>query len=516
MQKKKRIGVFVYYDEEGIVDDYILYLLDDIKRELSRLIIVCNGEIKPQEKKKLLNYTQELIERNNEGYDGGAYKHILINYLSSNEYKDYDELVLFNDTFFGPFYPFEKIFQTMRGRDCDIWGLSILGKCLFNNIERKEHIQSYFLVIKKQVLLSKSFSEFWYNLKKSRNFDEAVSNFEIGFSEKMLEAGFKLDAFLKLEKFMSKNPIDNFDYSQSLCGEMVVNYGFPVFKRKNVINQTPLNNEICRALSYIYLNYNYPFDNILKSIFRKFTLSQLDLDFGLNNLFTGKAINAKFNGRFACVLHSDKSDFMDDLQNIFDDLSIKIDVFFVDDDPVIYLKKYPQMLNDYDFIGIMGDKPYPDVGSNRLDRYQNRNNKFKYCLLCERIFDYLSEVLEYQKTIGLVYADLNSNDISLQVQSEKYWTYWVKCFLNDCGIKEYNDEDSITVFGQESFWCEAGLLRDMIELSSDDQIKLWYLSLPYIAQYYKRGTVFYYDGKTVSSSITDYKHKLMESLMSDE
>ena len=38
----KRIGVFVLYDEDGIVDDFIEYLLLKMREVLNKLVIVVN------------------------------------------------------------------------------------------------------------------------------------------------------------------------------------------------------------------------------------------------------------------------------------------------------------------------------------------------------------------------------------------------------------------------------------------------------------------------------------------
>ena len=42
----KRIGVFVLYDEDGIVDDFIEYLLLKMREVLNKLVIVVNGDLK--------------------------------------------------------------------------------------------------------------------------------------------------------------------------------------------------------------------------------------------------------------------------------------------------------------------------------------------------------------------------------------------------------------------------------------------------------------------------------------
>lgn len=54
----KRLGIFVCYDKEGIVDGYVTYLLSQMKAVLDRLVIVSNVHLEEKEQKKLLNFTE--------------------------------------------------------------------------------------------------------------------------------------------------------------------------------------------------------------------------------------------------------------------------------------------------------------------------------------------------------------------------------------------------------------------------------------------------------------------------
>ena len=40
----KRLGIYFFYDKNGIVDRYIPYFLEDFKKNLTDLLIVSNGE----------------------------------------------------------------------------------------------------------------------------------------------------------------------------------------------------------------------------------------------------------------------------------------------------------------------------------------------------------------------------------------------------------------------------------------------------------------------------------------
>ena len=43
----RRLGIFFFYDKDGIVDDYVPHLLEDVKKNVSELLIVCNWKLDP-------------------------------------------------------------------------------------------------------------------------------------------------------------------------------------------------------------------------------------------------------------------------------------------------------------------------------------------------------------------------------------------------------------------------------------------------------------------------------------
>ena len=67
----KRLGAFLFYDKDGIVGDYIDYLLEKMNEHLDKLIVICNGEVNEEGKDRLKVFATEMIFRENEGFDAG-------------------------------------------------------------------------------------------------------------------------------------------------------------------------------------------------------------------------------------------------------------------------------------------------------------------------------------------------------------------------------------------------------------------------------------------------------------
>ena len=181
----KRLGIFVFYDKEGIVDKYVEVLLETMLQELKKLVIVVNGNINESSKQRMLNYSENIFVRENKGYDGGAYKDVFLNYLVDENWENWDEVVLFNDTFFGPLFSWKNVFGKMESEDLDFWGLTRHpggGKMPLSTNEIPSHLQGYFLVCKKNLVLSEAFYLFWESLEYPQSYNEAVENFEIRFT----------------------------------------------------------------------------------------------------------------------------------------------------------------------------------------------------------------------------------------------------------------------------------------------------------------------------------------------
>ena len=164
MKGKKRLGIFVFYDRDGIVDEYVTYLLRALRQELDRLVIVCNGVLQPEGRRRLEVFTQEVYVRENRGYDAAAYRAAFEQYLGWRQLEGYEELVLCNDTFYGPFWPLRTVFDRMDERpELDFWGLTVHARMEAGGWQESrygclpEHLQSYFLVVRSRLLHAQAF-----------------------------------------------------------------------------------------------------------------------------------------------------------------------------------------------------------------------------------------------------------------------------------------------------------------------------------------------------------------------
>lgn len=299
-----RLGVFIFFDRDGIVDDYVLYLLKSLKEATKDLIIVSNSYLSPAEKRKLESFSSKIKVRPNIGLDAGAFKD------AYDEYKEYfqqfDELLFVNDTFFGPFIPFKDICQTMDKKDLDFWGLSANydsedGYGFLPDHMIHSHIQTYFIAFRNTVLKSKAFNEYWekYNVNKMNTFIDVVTKHEIQFTHYLEQAGFKWDVYTNLEKYHGQKLEENFNYYAYSSYDLIKNCNCPFFKRKNLVfdkkDALYLNDgaDAAKSLHYLKENKLYDTNMIWKNILRLYSAEDIYYGLNLNYLIQERKESAK-------------------------------------------------------------------------------------------------------------------------------------------------------------------------------------------------------------------------------
>ena len=119
----KRACIYFIYDKDGIIDDYILYQLRDLRENVSFIHCVLNGNLTEEGRELLSEIADEVYVRENKGNDIGAYR-AAIAYIGWEKLAGYDELLLMNNTCFGPVYPFREAFDWAKQQDFDFWGLT--------------------------------------------------------------------------------------------------------------------------------------------------------------------------------------------------------------------------------------------------------------------------------------------------------------------------------------------------------------------------------------------------------
>lgn len=216
------IGIFAHFDKVDIIDDYVIYYLRQLKCICKKIIFVSDCNLCDKELSKLKEIADFSFAKKHGEYDFGSYK---IGYNIAKENKllhDADNLIFANDSCYGPFQSFDRIFAKMDRQDIDFWGLTSYENRTFNAFipcteSNNRHVQSYFVVLKNHVFTSAVFDNFINSVKKEKSKEDIIIKYEIGLTNTLCKAGYKYDAYsnvpilnINQKNFREKNAAEIF------------------------------------------------------------------------------------------------------------------------------------------------------------------------------------------------------------------------------------------------------------------------------------------------------------------
>lgn len=195
-----RLLIYLHYDRKGIVDEHVFYQLAKLGEICSDLLFVSNSPLTEGDRETLANMVSIIRERENLGADFGAWQEVLLD-LGADALANYAEVILMNDSTYGPLFPLREMFQAMAQTRCDYWGIT-----RGNNHLWPEHLQSYFLVFRANVIQSPAFWNFWRSLPMLSGFEAARDKGELRLTKVLDEAGFSHAAYVDLRPLEQFTP----------------------------------------------------------------------------------------------------------------------------------------------------------------------------------------------------------------------------------------------------------------------------------------------------------------------
>lgn len=221
-----RLCVFAHWDRDNIIDDYVIYYLNALKEVCRQIIFVSDCDLEESETKKLNGIADFILAKKHGEYDFGSYKRGFL--FAKEKGLEFDELVFVNDSCYGPFYSLVPIFEKMAKKKCDFWGMTqnYFGIKYQNNVQvatKDAHLQSYFLVFKRNAAISKVFEEFINSIKQEKSKELVVINYEIKLSKLLTNAGFRECAYINKYNHTENCTLNRWK-------ELIVKHDFPFLK----------------------------------------------------------------------------------------------------------------------------------------------------------------------------------------------------------------------------------------------------------------------------------------------
>lgn len=201
-KRPKRIAIYVIFDKDGILDGYRKYYLEKLREVTDCIVGVVNGTLTPESRAELAELTDDFFVRENTGLL--AYGWIEgIKHIGWDKLYEYDELLMLNDSFFGPFYPLSEMMDAAEKSDADFYGAT-------KNFDEKAittsegrpfkhgHLRGsicYFYIIKSRLLHSPEFKSYWSSQPNIQTDFDTFFFSEFDFYDYVVDAGFRVEAY---------------------------------------------------------------------------------------------------------------------------------------------------------------------------------------------------------------------------------------------------------------------------------------------------------------------------------
>lgn len=488
---KKRLCIYATYDKQGYIEEYVEYCLKQLSTVADCLMVVSNNLL-DEESKGRLGMVNRIYERSDIGYDMGGFSHVITDLLARDELKKYDELILLNDSIFGPFYSLTDIFESMDKQcNLDFWGITKRGISDFDGGEKiySEHIQLYFYVIRERMLHSSEFVNYWTTISQQvTDFRSAIINYEFAFTEYFQNKGYRWDVYCHTDEYITDCPKLNLSPYHYSSYELIRDKKCPFLKRKLftgdfIESKYTDKSDLRRAFMYIEECTQYDVDLIWKHILRVYHLGDI-----MNSLQMYRVINE---------------------ENILEDKTL--DLIQIIDLGDAELEKQ-QILKDAEdapyvlFLNVRNQKEaQPLKQAKRRCIIENLYPEKGYCAQIVRLFN------QFPK-LGLLIPPLKTFGV-LEYSLEKKWRD------EEVAIQLYNENNLQVPFKKEcapiheidGFWCRRELLNDnIIENLKNSYSGTMMQMMPLIAQEKGYYTEIVINKEYVSSHIINLQNVACE------
>lgn len=237
---RRRTAVFASFSKDGRISKAVLSYLNGLKEVVDNIVFVADNPVFPAEASKLAGLVRLAVFRRHGHHDFGSYR------TGWEEAKALgllapdvcDELVMCNDSCYGPVFPFSEAFAEMErrnrtaqaGRRFDFWGMT--AHALFG----RPHVQSYFCVFGKAVLEERTLDDFFREMEPCRERGQVVYFCETWLSTVLLKAHHRFDTLVP-RSFSSKRSGPPIKYPVSLLSA----FRMPLLKAKTLQGESKEN-----------------------------------------------------------------------------------------------------------------------------------------------------------------------------------------------------------------------------------------------------------------------------------
>lgn len=177
-----RAVVLAHYDPDGIIDPYVIRALQGYRVIADRLVLVsASASALPP---ALATVVDDFLPRANVGYDFCSWRDGL---ALLGDPRQFDEIICANDSVYGPFSDLRPVVSDPRVANADFWGMVM-------SAQRGDHVQSWFFAMRRPILESQAYQEFWQGVVPQPSKTGVIDHYELGLTKSFAAAGFRIAA----------------------------------------------------------------------------------------------------------------------------------------------------------------------------------------------------------------------------------------------------------------------------------------------------------------------------------
>ena len=212
---RRPLLLMAQFDAEGGMRPDLIDLIRAYSRFCDVILVAATPALgdQPALLQRLRRHCVGIVVRRNVGYDFGSWRTGLNMFRDAIETSE--EVILTNDSFWGPVRPLRSLFQKLKQTDGDAIGLT-------DDLMYEPHLQSAFISYRRKALDHPSFHDFWNDLKVWNSKPDIIKRCEVGLTAKLASEGLKLKAIYSEQ---SNGNVLHYDWKS-----LIVDQGFPFIK----------------------------------------------------------------------------------------------------------------------------------------------------------------------------------------------------------------------------------------------------------------------------------------------
>jgi lipopolysaccharide biosynthesis protein len=331
----RRLCIFSFFDPDGVADDYILYLLAELRRHVEKILFYANGSLADSSREALRGLVSDIVVRPNTGFDVLAYKAGLQR-IDFDANVAYDEVLLVNHTCYGPIYPFAELFTEMERRTCDFWGVTAhraMTPNPFTGTGRLPyHLNANFIAVRSHMLHSEPFRAYWDAIVGGANYEQAILEHEARFTDHFVQLGYTCETYLDGNKYDTHYPA-LLEVDQTLADRNPLMKRRALFNDPRYLEQHATN--VPRALDIIRKTSHYDGSMIWRNAVRSAEWRYLNTNAALTRIFPDERLSASGSnseiGRVALCIHVDDIGKLEEILTLSDAMPCHYDLIATTD-----------------------------------------------------------------------------------------------------------------------------------------------------------------------------------------